>query len=75
MSNIYRTRIKIADPSRRVKFLDGVYVSTGIVSDATKVKEDIANRVKRQLGANAESAVVEVVLFRRSDIDFILSEN
>ncbi|MBR5812394.1 MAG: hypothetical protein IKY80_05270 [Alistipes sp.] len=75
MSIIYRVRIKVADPHRKVKYLDGVYVSNGIVSDATNVKEDIASRVKRQLGSSATLAVVEVVLFRRSDIGFILSEN
>lgn len=75
MSIIYRVRIKVAELHRKVVYLDGVYVATDIVNDASKVKEDIANRVKCQLGPQVSQAVVEVVLFRRSDIDFILSEN
>ena len=76
MSVFYRVRVKISTPTFKVQFIDGIYSARDFVQDADAAKKDIAHQIMTRFGAqNIREAIVEVVLFRRSDIGFILSES
>lgn len=75
MSVFYRVRVKVVEPSHKAKFIDGLYVARDEVTDVQATKSQIAISVINQMGTRWPNTIVEVVLFRRSDIGFILSEN
>lgn len=75
MSVFYRVRVKICAPRYKAQFIDGLYVARDVVADITSTKADIELQVIRKINAvKVPGASVEVVLFRRSDIGFFLSE-
>lgn len=76
MSVFYRVRVKICAPGYKAQFIDGLYVARDVVVDITSTKADIELQVIRKINAvKVPGTSVEVVLFRRSDIGFFLSEN
>ena len=76
MSVFYRVRVKICAPGYKAQFIDGLYVARDVVVDITSTKADIELQVIRKINAvKVPGASVEVVLFRRSEIGFFLSEN
>lgn len=76
MSVFYRVRVKICAPGYKAQFIDGLYVARTVVVDITSTKADIELQVIRKINAvKVPGASVEVVLFRRSEIGFFLSEN
>lgn len=76
MSVFYRVRLKICAPGYKAQFIDGLYVARDLVTDMTSAKADIELQVIQKIHAvKLPETSVEVVLFRRSDIGFILSEN
>lgn len=76
MSVFYRVRVRICAPGYKAQFIDGLYVARDLVTDMTSAKADIELQVIQKIHAvKLPETSVEVVLFRRSDIGFILSEN
>lgn len=76
MSIFYKVRVKIMAPTFKVQFIDGIYSAHDIIHDTETAKKDIAHQIMTRFGAqHISGAIVEVVLFRRSDIGFILSES
>lgn len=75
MNIYYRVRVKLSAPNLKSRFSDGIYVATDIVSDPDSVKKYIEQRFRQELELiNIRNVTSEVVIFRRSDIGFILSE-
>lgn len=75
MSVFYRVRVKVRIPTCKPQFIDGLYLSRTIAEDAEEAKRDISSQIAARFNAqNLPGAIVEVVLFRRSDIGFIISE-
>lgn len=76
MSVFYRVRVRICAPGYKAQFIDGLYVARDVVTDMTSAKADVELQVIQKIHAvKPPETSVEVVLFRRSDIGFILSEN
>ena len=75
MSVIYRVRVKIAIPTFKTQFVEGLYIAREEVKDVQAVKSEITIRVMKQMPRLVPNSIVEVVLFRRSNIGFVLSEN
>lgn len=76
MSVFYRVRVRICAPGYKAQFIDGLYVARNVVTDMTSAKADIELQVIQKANAvKTPGTSVDVVLFRRSDIGFILSEN
>jgi hypothetical protein len=67
--------VKLAVPFFKTKFIDGLYSACEEVVDVEAVKSQIAISVMKQMECLSPNTIVEVVLFRRSDIGFILSED
>lgn len=74
----YKVRLKQSVATYlKTQFVDGIYVANEIPTDTEAVKAQIAEHAKKKLikefgGANP---LVEVVVFRRSDIRFLLVED
>ena len=76
MSVFYRARLKVSAPTLKQRFVDGIFVARDVAEDLTAMRACVAERAKAQLeAAGCKDATVEVVLFRRSEIGFILSGN
>lgn len=76
MSVFYRVRVRVCAPGYKAQFIDGLYVARDLVTDMTSAKADIELQVIQKANAvKTPGTSVDVVLFRRSDIGFILSEN
>lgn len=73
MGVFYRARVKVSLHGYKLKYIDGLYVTRDIVADVAQAKAHIVDRTLQTLGPLRDKAIVEVVLFRRSDIGFILS--
>lgn len=74
----YKVRLKQSiAPSLKTQFVDGIYVANNIPTDTEAVKAQIAdhakNKLQREFGGS--NPLVEVVVFRRSDIRFLLAED
>lgn len=74
MSVLYRVRVKIAIPTFKTQFVEGLYIAREEVKDVKAVKSEITIRVMKHLPHLLPNSIVEVVLFRRSNIDFVFSE-
>lgn len=76
MSVFYRVRVRVCASGYKAQFIDGLYVARDLVTDMTSAKADIELQVIQKIHAvKLPETSVEVVLFRRSDIGFILPEN
>lgn len=76
MSVFYRVRVRICAPGYKTQFIDGLYVARDVVTDLNSAAADIELQVIQKIHAvKTPGTSVDVVLFRRSDIGFILSEN
>lgn len=74
----YKVRLKQSIlPSLKTQFVDGIYVANEIPTDTEAVKAQIVERAKKRLQKEfgGVDPLVEVVVFRRSDIRFILVED
>lgn len=74
----YKVRLKQSiSPSLKTQFVDGIYVANEIPTDTEAVKAQIAEHAKKKLIKEFGGAkpLVEVVVFRRSDIRFLLVED
>lgn len=74
----YRVRLKQSIlPSLKTQFVDGIYVANEIPTDTEAVKAQIVERAKKRLlkEFGGSDPLVEVVVFRRSDIRFLLVED
>lgn len=75
MGVFYRARVKVSVPKSKPQFIDGLYIARDLVVDAASTKAEIERQIIRKYEAvNLPGTRVEVVLFRRSDIGFLLSE-
>lgn len=74
----YKVRLKQSiSPSLKTQFVDGIYVANEIPTDTEAVKAQIVERAKKRLQEEfgGVDPLVEVVVFRRSDIRFLLVED
>lgn len=74
----YKVRLKQSiSPSLKTQFVDGIYVANEIPIDTEAVKAQIAEHAKKKLikEFGDSDPLVEVVVFRRSDIRFLLVED
>ena len=75
MGVFYRVRVRICAPGYKARFIDGLYVARGGVTDITSAKADIELQVIQKVNAvKTPGTSVDVVLFRRSELGFVLSE-
>lgn len=75
MSIFYRVRVRVCAPGYKPRFIDGLYAARDVVADMISVKADIELQVLKQINAvRTPGTSVEVVLFRRSELGFVLSE-
>ena len=75
MSVFYRVRVRVCAPGYKVRFIDGLYVARDVVTDMTSAKADIELQVIQKANAvKTPGTSVDVVLFRRSELGFVLSE-
>lgn len=75
MSVFYRVRVKVSVPKYKPQFINGLYIARDIVVDVASTKAEIELRILAQYEAvKLPGTRVEVVLFRRSNIGFLLSE-
>ena len=73
MGVFYKVRVKVSAPTFKTKFIDGLYIANDVLKDTTAAKEFIIKRTKRNMNeVKIPDASVEVTLFRRSNIGFIL---
>lgn len=76
MNTFYKVRVKVSLPSFKPQFIDGLYIARETLDNADVAKMDIINRIRARLDARQiPVAVIEVVLFRRSDISFVISDS
>jgi hypothetical protein len=75
MSVFYRVRVRVCAPGYKARFIDGLYVAQDVVTDMTSAKADIELQVIQKANAvKTPGTSVDVVLFRRSELGFVLSE-
>lgn len=77
MGVFYRVRIKVSAPTLKVQWMEGLYVAHDVLETPAHVsaaKAFIIKRTKQSLEkAKIKDPMCDVVVFRRSDIGFILS--
>lgn len=74
----YKVRLKQSvAPYLKTQFVDGIYVANEIPTDTEAVKAQIAEHTRKKLQREFSNVnpLVEVVVFRRSDIRFLLVED
>ena len=75
MSVFYRVRVRVCASGYKAQFIDGLYVARDLVTDMTSAKADIELQVIQKANAvKTPGTSVDVVLFRRSELGFVLSE-
>lgn len=73
MGVFYKVRVKVSAPTFKPKFIDGLFIARDVLNDTTPAKKYVIQRTKRNMDeVKIPDAKVEVVLFRRSNVGFIL---
>ena len=75
MRVFYNIRLKLSAPGHKNVFVDGIFVTQDVLLDVEQAKQQIKDRAQAQYKRSGlPTARVEVVLFRRSKVGFILSD-
>ena len=75
MRVFYNVRLKLSSPEHRSVFVDGIFAANDVLHDVEPTKQLIKDRAMAQYKRSGlPTARVEVVLFRRSKVGFILSD-
>lgn len=74
MGVFYKARVKISAPTLKTQWIEGLFVAPDILEDTAPAKAFIEKRTIDSLAAaKIPKAQCDVVVFRRSNVGFILS--